>query len=123
METVKLRNGSEELAGAVAVLVLSLRSLMERHGVVGICALYDIGKLALDPKHAIADPERELLLRLALVTRHVDDSLSLHDITRNVVQSAVVFEDGMPTLVDPRAPATQQVVLSADLTGGNWRDQ
>lgn len=103
---VKLKNGEVEPAPLVAVLRVSLSSLLRgEKGLNGGLALYELGKLAKDPTHKLFDPRQFDLLKRLHLLEGTFEAPQMHGSTRNIVACMVEFKGEMPYLVDPRAGA------------------
>lgn len=107
MEMMKLRNGKEEADVMVKVMRMSLSGLLDgSSGLNGILAVYEIGKLAKNPKHEIfSEGQLKLLLDLNLLEQgSTRKAARMHDTTRNVVDALIEFVGEEPTLVNPYTP-------------------
>ncbi len=98
---VRLQDGSVAVDTMVSTVLVTLDGLAKSFP--GILALYELGKLARDPSHAIwEDREFNTLRDLGLVSG-TRGAPHMHEVTRTIVKVAVVFVKETPCVVDPRA--------------------
>jgi hypothetical protein len=93
METVKLKNGTEEAKVAVSAIMLSIKSLSP-------IDVYELAMKCRDRKHQIWEPSRKPLQDLKLVAA---DGSSIHETIRNIVLSAIEGEGFDMTIGSPVA--------------------
>lgn len=92
IKMIKLKNGSEAPEPAVITTMISLESLMDKNPI----AFYEFVQKCRDPNHEMWGNTKEAVAKLALINNN-----SVHDITKNVVLSAVQGEDLEMALSSP----------------------
>jgi len=93
METIKLRNGTEEVAGLVTMVSLTVRELFDNEPIVA----YELAMKARDQDHECFGNSGDKLIKLALM--NADGSM--HDSVRNIVLSMFQGEGLNIALVSP----------------------
>jgi hypothetical protein len=93
VESVKLKNGSEELKGLVIVVMASLRHLMAEQPL----ALYELAMKARDKGHVIFGNLDKPLKEMALL----EHGNTIHSCIKNIVLSAVEGDGFDMCLVNP----------------------
>lgn len=88
-DVVKLRNGSEECAGLVAITTLALRRLMEAEGPEQLPSLLMLHDLHAFATMGVQPFTGARLAALKLVDSDGHGGWRLHDSIRNIVASAV----------------------------------
>ena len=96
MQTVTLRNGSEELDSLVITTMTTLRRMMN-DGFTGLMALYDLHQVCLETGYQPAAQQLEYLKILSMLQPNGRP----HDSIRNIVLSAVQGEGLEMELVNP----------------------
>jgi hypothetical protein len=97
MQTVTLRNGSEELDSLVNATMMSLRQMMG--DILGITALYDLHQICLGTNYRPSARQLEYLKERCLLQANGRP----HDSIKNIVLSAIEGEGPEMTLVSPLA--------------------
>lgn len=92
MNMVKLKNGSEVPESVVATTMMNLECLMSKNPI----AFYELVEKCKNPKHEMFGNTKKVAEELALM-----NSGSVHDITKNIVLSAVQGEELNMTLNSP----------------------
>jgi len=93
---IRLKNGSEELSTLVAVIMMSLKNLIERDPI----SFFELVSKARDPNHEVfSKHQTDVLVGLSLM----EPGGTLHNSVRNVTLSAVTGDDLDMTLGDPVA--------------------
>jgi hypothetical protein len=98
MKFCKLKNGSTVPQPVVITSMISLKSLANSKDFNDILALYELGKKAQDPKHEIFSSKQAKVLKDLALMQHDD---SLHDVVKDIAQSAISFEGEIPVLGNP----------------------
>lgn len=96
--TVRLRNGTEGTKQFVAVMMIALKGLMEKHPI----ALYDLHEMAKDSAHQPFGNSKQILSDLYLIS----DDNSIHESCRNVILSAMEGEGRNLRLTNPLSSIT-----------------
>lgn len=96
MQTVRLRNGTDELESLVKVVTESLNKL--ENTLPGQMALHDLNARCLNKDSTMWDEQLDQLQGLGLI--QVDGTV--HDSIRNVVLSAIVSDDGIIMIQNPQ---------------------
>ncbi len=111
IETVKLKNGTEEARPLVGVTMMSIRGLMGdlEHG--GPIALYELVEICKDRDHKPFGNTGDKLAALSLATpiANSDGRFQVHNSIKNIVLSAVEGEGMEMSVGDPVAPVRSLV--------------
>ncbi len=101
IETVKLRNGTEELRVYVSVVQMTLNRYLDKGNAPG--AFYDLVQLSRDPGYELNfGPTKKILLDDGLVEM-VDGKCVMHQCTRNIVLACTEDDGDDIRLVSPVA--------------------
>ncbi|MCC2646910.1 MAG: hypothetical protein K0R02_975 [Rickettsiaceae bacterium] len=102
MRMYKLKNGSVVAEPVVITTMMNIKSLaagkMGNNPMNSLLSVYELGKLAQDPKHKIfSKPIEDLLKGLALM----QEDGTLHNEVKDIAQSAISFNGSMPDIHNP----------------------
>lgn len=91
METVRLKNGTEEAEGLVVAIMLALNNLIDRNAI----AFYEFVMKCRNPDHEFFGDCAEHMKGL------LEANGSVHESIRNIVNSAVVGDELDMRIVNP----------------------
>lgn len=102
VDVVTLKDGTRVLSAVVGAVRANLTALQDgRYGMDGVLAVYEVGKLARDPKHEVFSPAQFELLRNFGLVRGTYEAPEMQAAVRDVVRCMVEFRGETPVLVDP----------------------
>lgn len=85
VQTVRLRNGAEEVKSLVSMILFTLKDMWSKGEVTTV---YELAMLCRDPEHKLFGDTGDVLKKLSLV----QPDGRVHDSIRNIVLSAVEGE-------------------------------